>query len=85
MATIDITNTAPTTAAPFVRVLREAHTGNVLIALDPQAVAGLATILDSADLKEMVDNPQYLGLDADDAELAATVGYAIQRELNPYR
>lgn len=72
---------------PFVRVYREKDTGNVIIALDAEAMAGLSIVLDVADLKEMHDNPGYLGLDVDDAHLASGVGYDILgqlKKLAPY-
>lgn len=77
----------PDTAKPFVRVFREADTGNVILALDAEAMAGLLTVLDAADLKEMADNPGYVGLDDDEAHLASAVGYDILgqlRGLAPY-
>jgi hypothetical protein len=84
-------STTPTAEAtdgkPFVRVFREKGTGNVIIALDAEAMDGMLTILDAADLKEMHDNPSYLGMDAETGDLAASVGYDILgqlRGLDPY-
>ena len=80
-------HTEPDVGAPFVRVYRERETGNVIIALDAEAMGALTTILDGADLKEMRDNPSYLGLDDDEAQLASGVGYDILgqlRNLAPY-
>ena len=68
-------------ATPFVRVLREKDTGNVLIALNPEAMDALLIILDAADLKEMADNPDYVGLTRQDGELVSAVGYDILGQL----
>ncbi len=77
----DSTSAAPDTGKPFVRVYKDRDTGNVIIALDAEAMNGLLTILDAADLKEMHDNPSYLGMEPDEADLAATVGWDILGQL----
>lgn len=72
---------------PFVRVARDDETGNVIIALNPTAMAGLMDIFDAANLHDLSQNPDYQGFTPDRGNLASTVGYDIQgqlRDLAPY-